>query len=64
MSRQRPDDHALARFYAHLAVATAVQLAVLVAALARHAIGAGPSECYWSPVSDSQPMARLRSLHG
>jgi hypothetical protein len=29
----------LARFYAHLVVATAVQLAVLVAALARHAIG-------------------------
>jgi hypothetical protein len=39
MATHRPDDPALAWFYAHLVVATAVQLAVLVAALARHAIG-------------------------
>jgi predicted cobalt transporter CbtA len=39
MRRHRTDDPALARFYAHLVVVTAVQLAVLVAALARGAIG-------------------------
>jgi hypothetical protein len=39
MSRREPDDRALARFYAHLVVATAIQLAILVAALARHMIG-------------------------
>ncbi len=40
MPGPRPDDAGLARFYAHLVVSTAVQLAVLIAALAHHAIGA------------------------
>jgi hypothetical protein len=39
MPSRGPDDAGVARFYVHLVAATAVQLAVLVAALARHAIG-------------------------
>jgi hypothetical protein len=39
MVSRRPQDPGLVTFYVHLVVATAVQLAVLVTALARHAIG-------------------------
>jgi hypothetical protein len=39
MARQRSEDSALARFYVHLVVATAVQFAALVPALAVGAVG-------------------------
>jgi hypothetical protein len=64
MSRQRPDDPALARFYVHLVVVTAIQLAVLVAAWRYTPWAAGPPECCSSLVSGSRLMARLRSVHG